>query len=1719
VKEYIQTYWNIICYFHPLVTFFPIHTFCLQVLQKISEDSFNEPVSSAYTVVFILCLVGNFWLSFTSTHIYHLIIKTKDPLASKNNYLKGKDIVVKSIIPILWTYSEDTPWLQSFIIVVLFLDAVSKDVILFRLLPYYHINVLEICASMQGAQTALASTLLLTRMLTNTKLGLGNYFVLMCWFVLIPILAKVYRAILWRVLKKILASTGFDLSVHYLIHKAIIIRHLMKKREIRHKESTRAHHTYLMFEGVTSSLIKDTNGLYDRKTGLTKENLVKNLKYFYEGVVDYHPDSDLAKVNLAHYYVKYEGAYLLANNLIEEVMKGIPRFSTRLSLSLIQYQLQKKLLNKYSQEGSDGLNILKYVQTNMVNNKLKQRMKKQVKLQLEFWANFLSNQPDMGKLVLLSQRVDIEKGKVNKAWKEVVKLKSGTFASPLLLYGVYISYVSNNAAEGEKYMEKYHTVAQKLKKIAQSDELNNDTIMFEDTIQISMSGSKTKIGRILDCSTNIEQGLGWKKNFIIGRPIILIMPPFYKSKHDRFLLNHYNTGETKIINRTDVLPVMASDGFIRPTSTHIKMNPLVEQGISYIAVLRPLKHPRRMILIRKDGTIDAMSKDFAMDMNINPQQLLEEELNVFNFCPDFRAINTVFNIMASNTMKQLAPPHTPRTTKRLTHHHHHKGGATLATKKAANSLQVDKQSMVDFSKASERVLQQMEEETGIGSQLGGLLSSPGGQEPGSRPLSLIKEGSFNMNRSPNRAKSVFENYTQGAKLVFHPQRDYVVDENKIKIFNLEHHHGHHGHHHGVTYNVQIINKVHGTEFIKVVYLEKVLDEDPDHHEPSLSYMTNPRPSQADGTRFSFKGHNTMREHSLFKKGSVTDRALMSPNSQDLTNHQSILSPHNNLLSSTKRFFIKEEQEEKEEDHQNNSDTMDVFDENGSQMMVRDNVLGHEGILSSSRDHVFLSSGRLLKNGVEKKATGDVGRRGSETPKTAMFYGCELTPEGEKFDLLAKMKTATFEKDNLKAIVENVREHNENHDDIKPAENSILANQSGGGGTTGYEGEDNDILRLKLRRLKEKFNTAMINKVRKESSVGSSYLSKERKVQKLIAKVLNMDLYKKSARIFIYCYLIYIMLVLVIESVQAATIFSAIDGIEGKVSVVKNGVFRLRSLINVSKYSTMLNGVWVSGLSLFDDWTEDNAYVLTNLGDWVSSLNTYNENFMEQVSQISVEYQYAFFQKNVRMYQRDANDDLVLLAKESNFEAIEQILDKGFRIVNMVIPANSSVATDNTDLRFIIDNAFDDLLVSCENTALALAANLRSGLDSVQEKMLIIYGFLIAMAVLFFFACVRYLIEIRSNSKLFMNMFFRLTEDEVGQSKDLLEHFLKVLETNVHHVEMDSDDGDKKKPHSKARPAKSPTGSSSSTNNSHNQRQKAFRKASMDGLYRQQFKQFGMLTPIYLFIIMINLGYLLLARNTVTQILKEEAQIEASLKSLYQQTLVVAEFFELILTNGQTTVRNNNIVTEFEENLEITKNADGIVENFRDKNGELTTDQQNAFYSFACEDFNYYNLDDLNLLLEFCPIVGNGEDQVGLVAITLELYTLMTYYYDLYENSDKTLPSIRKIFIDCIGDIQGPVLLSQALWNILYDATELSFHSKTTSIRNQAVAFTIVIILLMFLGAVVLWARVIKRIFLLERIDRNVLQLVPIRIILANRFLKQYLLRNADGMLDSVRKFL
>jgi len=144
----------------------------------------------------------------------------------------------------------------------------------------------------------------------------------------------------------------------------------------------------------------------------------------------------------------------------------------------------------------------------------------------------------MGVLTELAMKVGFQKRNVQKTWKELAKIRPSAFYSPSLMYGIYISLVNNDTAQGEKFIEQYHTDIIRTSKLLEVDDLNNDTMMGEDVVQISMSGSRKKIGYILDCSARISEVYGWKKEFLVKQPIISIISPYYQQKHDRFLMNH-----------------------------------------------------------------------------------------------------------------------------------------------------------------------------------------------------------------------------------------------------------------------------------------------------------------------------------------------------------------------------------------------------------------------------------------------------------------------------------------------------------------------------------------------------------------------------------------------------------------------------------------------------------------------------------------------------------------------------------------------------------------------------------------------------------------------------------------------------------------------------------------------------------------------------------------------------------------------------------------------------------------------------------------------------------------------------------------------------------------------------------------------------------------------------------------------------------------------------
>jgi len=148
-----------------------------------------------------------------------------------------------------------------------------------------------------------------------------------------------------------------------------------------------------------------------------------------------------------------------------------------------------------------------------------------------------------------------------------------------------------------------------------------------------------------------------------------------------------------------------------------------------------------------------------------------------------------------------------------------------------------------------------------------------------------------------------------------------------------------------------------------------------------------------------------------------------------------------------------------------------------------------------------------------------------------------------------------------------------------------------------------------------------------------------------------------------------------------------------------------------------------------------------------------------------------------------------------------------------------------------------------------------------------------------------------------------------------------------------------------------------------------------------------------------------------------------------------------------------------------------------------------------------------------------QKKTSLVGVTTAMVDVMKRISTNFFESDRTVNDMINTWTQTAAAIQNYAFLFGPLCQILYDTTEQNFQQRASSIQSQALIFTIITCLWLLFGAVFCWFRTFISIFTFQDTDRTVLQLVPIRIILANRYLKQYLLKIANGTLERVKRYM
>jgi len=717
--------------------------------------------------------------------IISVVYKTKDVLSSKTNLLEAKTAIFKIIIPLLWRVAENNRRMQIFALVLAVLNMISHDWIFIKYLPYYRVSILLLNAVFQALQTSLALISIIIKAIeaSQTKANdIGIFSVQIVWLLVVPIFMKLYRTSTWKKLGYIFGcEIKNEKNIYYLVHKRFIFLYFLKSRQIVHQGISQFSYADLIYQARLTEVVLNSEYSFE-ELDVNKNLLIRSLKTICLEILSRYPGVLLAQINLANSFSNFEDLYLVSNNLIEDAISKGPGYQAQASLNLIHLELQKKLKVQFSQKTKDGLDIHSYIANQELHEEMKKNIEKQTETQLRFWNEFMSNKPNMLKLLNFAFEVQDQKTKIKKIWNNLVKIRPPSFLSPTLIYGMYSSLINNNPVEGGKYMKQSQEDMKRINKAFSIDELNNQTIFSDKVVKITMSGFRSQLGKIIDCSANIANFYGWQVSDIKGRSIGSLMPSFFRQRHDGFLLNHFNTGKTRILNKTLVIPVKQANGYIHPSWIHAKVSPFMENGIFYVGILKPCKPSQRMVLVKKDGKIDDMSFEFAKDMNLTR----DHELNIFTFCPEFKQINEAFNLIAIDSIE------------------------TSPINIEENDLTID---TFDLMTSERNLIQGRATERPLLLNSGNKRNLRAGKIDSPVLLSRIDK---------EKAQSIYDNFTTGSTLMFHPQNTTE----------------------SISYNAKIMNSIHGKDVIKFVLLEDVSGGDDNQSDEevvfsSLKMITTP----------------------------------------------------------------------------------------------------------------------------------------------------------------------------------------------------------------------------------------------------------------------------------------------------------------------------------------------------------------------------------------------------------------------------------------------------------------------------------------------------------------------------------------------------------------------------------------------------------------------------------------------------------------------------------------------------------------------------------------------------------------------------------------------------------------------------------------------------------------------------------------------------------------
>jgi len=620
-----------------------------------------------------------------------------------------------------------------------------------------------------------------------------------------------------------------------------------------------------------------------------------------------------------------------------------------------------------------------------------------------------------------------------------------------------------------------------------------------------------------------------------------------------------------------------------------------------------------------------------------------------------------------------------------------------------------------------------------------------------------------------------------------------------------------------------------------------------------------------------------------------------------------------------------------------------------------------------------------------------------------------------------------------------------------------------------------------------------------SSVGTSFRAEMVKLEQAVVVVPK----NANLNILHFVFLLFVVVLTVPLLAFATQAQTTINLVQSSVEVISMSIFRLVRITDLTQYTREFFQAQIGMLDSdryvelgYTDSVEEIAS--TQLLEVCSDLNDRNNQLRDFVYKLDDKLQKKIYQDEIYVNELDDNNVVVADRTANTFDIITELVSQATSLVTSGVPASY----DNTYLMFILNNTYNDLLLTSAQTVPILVADNEAKLQT-QVDFIVYAMSILAVASLsviwFFYKITRNFIKDRDQ---FISILFAL-------EKEPIEKHLMMMNKFVTMVDKSKNDGKK---------LNLATSIETFLNYSNF-------KLKDDKLKKKTTANVGGINSI---LILLNLSIIALVivlysayiallgfmtEGNVAILAKVDLLTQSNL-NLYKLNSLTTSIYEYIQENITTEIRNTPIKEDYEETYrEATKAQDFILYDLLDTTNGVGSNQ--VLVEIATGDLcSNIHTDDENLA-KLCPIMGGGVALNGLIGLNSFTLASMKSVKDYFDYSNRTYEAqVTALGLEALVDVEIFYPFTYSTYQFIDNLLKSQLADDFSLFKQQIMQIVIAYTICYYLIGIYIWVR-IKRTFEFEMASwRKMLRQIPQSLIATNKRLRRYLAQNSDGILSA-----